>query len=518
MTRTTKFCAIYTRKSTDERLEMEFNSLDAQREACLAYIASQKAEGWQPIKKLYDDGGFSGGNIARPALAELLTDIKAGKVHTVVVYKIDRLTRSLTDFVKLVEVFDRHGVTFVSVTQSFNTTTSMGRLTLNVLLSFAQFEREVAGERIRDKIAASKKKGMFMGGVPPIGYKVKNRQLVVDTENAKITKHIFERYLAFGSTIELANELKAQGIKSPNRISEKGIKYEGAVFSRGALQQILTNPMYIGKLRHKNIVYDGQHQGIIPVEIWNKVQGRLKSQAVSARGSKKSADLNLLRKLLFDAEGYPYKPTFANKNSKRYRYYVCEGRDVSPKLPAHEIETTAEQSIRGCLISPKKAAEMLGLHEEYDCYLLNKIAEDCPCIPVHELLSETVKKVTVSSTKVIISLDIAALRKLLSRHIKTDFPDYEFRSTHDIDVPYVRARASKGAIVIQPEGNKKNILDLPPDRLKKLVQGIIWRNEHHAGRAVKEIAIREACSESYVGTAITGSFEILQSAFPASAR
>ena len=490
-----------------------------QREACLAYITSQKSEGWQPIKKQYDDGGFSGGNIERPALVELLSDIKAGKINTVVVYKIDRLTRSLTDFVKLVEVFDQHGVTFVSVTQSFNTTTSMGRLTLNVLLSFAQFEREVAGERIRDKIAASKKKGMFMGGVPPLGYMVKKRQLIIDTKHAEITKHIFERYLALGSTIKLVNELKKRDIKSPGRTSEKGIKYEGAIFSRGALQQILTNLMYIGKIRHKNTVYDGQHQGIISQELWNKVQDRLQGQAMSARGSKKAADPNFLRKLLFDVDGHPYKPTFSNKHGKRYRYYVCDkDNDDSPKLPAHEIETTVELSIRACLSSTEKAAAMLCLHEGDDCYLLNKISEHCNSISVHELLSGIVKKITISSTKVNISLDVATLRKLLSRHIKSDFPNHEFGSTHDIDVPYVRARASKGAIVIQPEGAKKDILDLPPDRWKKLVQGMIWSNEHRAGTAVKEIAAREACSESYVGTAIISSFEILQSALPAAAR
>ena len=229
---TTKYCAVYTRKSTDERLEMEFNSLDAQRESCLAYIASQKAEGWQPVKKLYDDGGFSGGNIARPALTELLADIKAGKVHIVVVYKIDRLTRSLMDFAKLVEIFDGHGVTFVSVTQSFNTTTSMGRLTLNVLLSFAQFEREVAGERIRDKIAASKRKGMFMGGVPPLGYRVENRQLLVDEQNAKITKHIFERYLALGSTLDLAAELREACGSGLSADQQKQLDHLIAVYKR----------------------------------------------------------------------------------------------------------------------------------------------------------------------------------------------------------------------------------------------------------------------------------------------
>lgn len=212
-----KNCAIYTRKSTDERLDMEFNSLDAQREACLNYIASQKSEGWVPVLDEYDDGGFSGGNMDRPALMRLMEDIKAGKIQTVVVYKIDRLTRSLMDFAKLVEVFDAHGVTFVSITQSFNTTTSMGRLTLNVLLSFAQFEREVAGERIRDKIAASKRKGMWTGGTVPLGYDVENRKLVVNTDEAARVRHIFQRYLELGNLNDLYQDLNRRNVKGNSR-------------------------------------------------------------------------------------------------------------------------------------------------------------------------------------------------------------------------------------------------------------------------------------------------------------
>jgi DNA invertase Pin-like site-specific DNA recombinase len=505
----TKYCAVYTRKSTDERLEMEFNSLDAQRESCLAYIASQKAEGWQPVKKLYDDGGFSGRNIGRPALTELLADIKAGKVNIVVVYKIDRLTRSLMDFAKLVEIFDGHGVTFVSVTQSFNTTTSMGRLTLNVLLSFAQFEREVAGERIRDKIAASKRKGMFMGGVPPLGYRVENRQLLVDEQNAKITKHIFERYLALGSTLDLAAELKEKNIKSPDRVSEKGLKYDGAIFSKGALHQILTNPMYIGKTRHKDALYDGQHKGIISVDMWSKVQDKLQNGAVSARGSTKAPDESLLRKILVDADGRSYRATFTNKSGKRYRYYACEKIDGAvSKLPAHEIETIVENDIRSCLCDIKKTAEIFHLDEEYDNYLLNKIIECSPCIPTSDLLGTAVKKVILTEMKVIISLDMAGLRKLILNHAKADFPNGEFKSTHELVVPYKKTRASKGAIVIKPEGGKKDMLDLPPQELKKLIQGFAWRDEHFNGLTIRQIAQREKVSDSYVGTQIFQTFEV----------
>ena len=505
---TTKYCAVYTRKSTDERLEMEFNSLDAQRESCLAYIASQKAEGWQPVKKLYDDGGFSGGNIGRPALTELLADIKAGKVHIVVVYKIDRLTRSLMDFAKLVEIFDGHGVTFVSVTQSFNTTTSMGRLTLNVLLSFAQFEREVAGERIRDKIAASKRKGMFMGGVPPLGYRVESRQLLVDEQNAKITKHIFERYLALGSTLDLAAELKDQGIKSPDRISEKGLKYDGAIFSKGAIHQILTNPVYIGKIRHKDTLYDGQHNGIISVDVWDEVQNRLQGGAASARGCTKFQDEKLLQKILFDADDKPYRATFTNKGGKRYRYYACLKLDSTvSKIPVHEIETIIEGALRDSLGNIKKAAEVLYLHEEYDNYLLNKIIECSTCISMRDLLTG-VKKITLTEMRVILSLDVANMRKLVSNQAKADFPDGGFKSIHEIVVPYKKTRVSKGAIVIQPEGGKKDMLDLPPPELKKLIQGFAWRDEHFKGLTIRQIAQREKVSDSYVGTQIFRTFEV----------
>jgi site-specific DNA recombinase len=503
----TKYCAIYTRKSTDERLEMEFNSLDAQRESCLAYIASQKSEGWQPVKKMYDDGGFSGGSMDRPALAELLADIKAGKVNIVVVYKIDRLTRSLMDFAKLVEVFDRHGVTFVSVTQSFNTTTSMGRLTLNVLLSFAQFEREVAGERIRDKIAASKRKGMFMGGVPPLGYRVENRQLIVDEKSAALAKYIFERYLALGSTLDLGAELKEKGIRSPDRISEKGLKYEGAVFSRGAIHQILTNPVYVGKIRHKDVMYDGQHKGIISADMWNEVQEKLQSSATSARGCTKFQDESPLQKILFDADSRSYRPTFTNKNGKRYRYYTCTKLNGTvSKIPAYEIESMVETAIKGCFSNLKKIAEVLCLNEEYDGHLLKKIAEHKSNIPVRDL-AMTIKKVTLTEVKLTVLLDVKGIRELVSNQLKADFPDEEFKSTHEIYMPYKKTRVAKGAIVIQPDNGKKDMFDLPPQELKKLIQGFGWRDEHFGGLTIRQIAQREKVSDSFVGKQIFRTFE-----------
>ena len=271
-------CAIYTRKSTDEGLDQEFNSLDAQREACAAYILSQKHEGWTALPTLYDDGGFSGGSMERPALKALLADVEARKIDVVVVYKVDRLTRALADFARIVAIFDAANVSFVSVTQAFNTTSSMGRLTLNVLLSFAQFEREVTAERIRDKIAASKKKGMWMGGAVPIGYRVEARKLVPHPEEAAQVRAIFERYLALGTVPKLQVELERSGQRSPLRISTSGKRSGGAVFSRGNLYALLTNPLVIGRIRHHDEVYPGQHPAIIEQELWDQVQERLAAE------------------------------------------------------------------------------------------------------------------------------------------------------------------------------------------------------------------------------------------------
>ena len=256
-------CAVYTRKSSEEGLEQDFNSLQAQREACEAFIKSQAGEGWRLVKTAYDDGGISGGTMERPALQRLLSDIDEGRIDVVVVYKVDRLTRSLADFAKMVEIFDAHHVSFVSITQQFNTTTSMGRLTLNVLLSFAQFEREVTGERIRDKIAASKKKGMWMGGFCSLGYDVRDRRLVVNQEESKLVRHIYKRYLELGSVRLLKHDLDRRGIVSKIRVSKNGTRSGGRSFSRGALYELLANPIYIGEIRHKKVRHPGQHEAIL---------------------------------------------------------------------------------------------------------------------------------------------------------------------------------------------------------------------------------------------------------------
>jgi DNA invertase Pin-like site-specific DNA recombinase len=315
-------CAVYTRKSTEDGLEQEFNSLDAQYEACAAYAVSQRHEGWVLLPDRYDDGGFSGGNMARPGLQRLLADITAGKIDVILVYKIDRLTRSLADFAKIVEVLDKAGASFVSITQSFNTTTSMGRLTLNMLLSFAQFEREVTGERIRDKIAASKRKGMWMGGPVPLGYAVENRKLVPHDAEAKLVRHIMERYLELGSVVELADELNAQGHRTKVQHRTSGPHRGGCLFRRGTLYHLLSNRIYIGELCHKGEYFPAEHTPIVPFELWDRVQAKLKDGACGSSRRLRAKQPSLLTGFVFDGEGRAMTSTHATKPGRRYRYYV----------------------------------------------------------------------------------------------------------------------------------------------------------------------------------------------------
>ena len=317
-------CAIYTRKSTEEGLEQDFNSLDAQREACEAFILSQKHEGWMALPTQYDDGGYSGGTLERPALQRLLDDIRGSKVDVVVVYKIDRLTRSLLDFAKIVEVFDAHSVSFVSITQAFNTATSMGRLTLNVLLSFAQFEREVTAERSRDKIAASKKKGMWMGGYPPLGYDVKDRKLVVNEAEAETVRYIFRRYQELGSVQLLKEHVDGANIVSKNRMAPDGRLYGGKSIARGALYHMLQNRIYRGEIVHRDQFYPGEHAPIIDEDLWQQVQTILGANRVDRGAGKGSRHLSLLAGLIYDAHGEPMTPSHAVKKSVRYRYYVSK--------------------------------------------------------------------------------------------------------------------------------------------------------------------------------------------------
>ncbi|CCV15563.1 recombinase family protein [Mesorhizobium sp. STM 4661] len=349
-------CAIYTRKSTEEGLEQEFNSLDAQREACVAFIASQVGLGWKLVPDHYDDGGISGGTMERPALKRLLQDIRDIKVDVVVVYKIDRLTRSLMDFSKIVEIFDASSVSFVSVTQQFNTTTSMGRLTLNVLLSFAQFEREVTAERIRDKIAASKKKGMWMGGVVPLGYRVEDRKLVIDETEAQTVRHLFDRYLTLKSVRDLVDEVASDGLLTRSRQRKDGSVAVTMPFGRGNLYHLLSNPIYIGKIRHKDQVYDGEHEPIVTSATFEEAQALLASQAPRRRSESNVTQPHLLTGLLFDEAGEKLRSVYANKQGVRYRYYISkqfvdQRRNGSDgwRLPAPALESVVEHRLNRIL-------------------------------------------------------------------------------------------------------------------------------------------------------------------------
>jgi site-specific DNA recombinase len=371
--------AIYTRVSTDQGLEQDFNSLDAQRDASEAYIKSQAHEGWRLIRDHYDDGGFSGGSMDRPALQNLLADVQARRIDVIVVYKVDRLTRSLADFAKLVETFDAHGVSFVSVTQSFNTTTSMGRLTLNVLLSFAQFEREVTGERIRDKIAASKKKGIWMGGVVPLGYRVENRALHIAEDHAKIVLSLFRRYLEAGSVVRLKHQLDAEDFRLPVRIDGVGRSTGGGLISRGHIYKILSNSIYVGRIAHKGQVHEGQQPPIVTQDLWNDVRQSLGDHLGAARTkrTRQSSDALLTGKL-YDDMDRRMSPTWAKKGCKRWRYYVSQATlhgDKSKagsvvRVPAADVETLVAEAVGR--LSPDHAASQTDIRNLIDRVVISK--------------------------------------------------------------------------------------------------------------------------------------------------
>ena len=353
-------CAIYTRKSSEEGLEQDFNSLDAQYEACAAYILSQASEGWSLLDRRYDDGGLSGGTLERPSLRRLLSDIEAGLIDIVVVYKVDRLTRSLLDFSRLVETMDAAEVSFVSVTQSFNTTNSMGRLTLNMLLSFAQFEREVTAERIRDKIAASKAKGMWMGGTPPLAYEPDGRTLKIVPEHAEVIRSLFELYDKLGTVPRLQDRLEDEGVTVPVRIIGKGRQIGGKPFLRAQLYRLLSNPVYIGKIAHRGTIHDGQHDAIIEQALWDRVQARLKGNAQGEQRAKTVKSASLLAGRCFDAAGAALVATHAVKDTRRYRYYVsrslqhgkASNQGGGMRIPAMELEKAVAQRIADWLGNP----------------------------------------------------------------------------------------------------------------------------------------------------------------------
>ena len=368
-------CAVYTRKSSEEGLDQEYNSIDAQRDAGHAYIASQRAEGWIPVADDYDDPAFSGGNMERPGLKRLMADIEAGKIDVVVIYKIDRLTRSLADFSKMVEVFERQGVSFVSVTQQFNTTTSMGRLMLNVLLSFAQFEREVTGERIRDKIAASKRKGMWMGGVPPLGYDVENRRLVPNPQEAKLIRHIFTRFVELGSSTKLVKELKLDGVTSKAWTTQDGKVREGKPIDKGLVYKLLGNRTYLGELRHKEQWYQAEHLPIVDQPVWDSVHAILATNGRSRANATRATTPFLLKGIVFGHDGRALTPWHSTKKTtgKRYRYYLPmrdltehAGASGLPRMPAAELESAVLDQLRNILRAPNLLSDLVPQAKKLD--------------------------------------------------------------------------------------------------------------------------------------------------------
>ncbi|MHA6724311.1 recombinase family protein [Sphingomonas sp. RS2018] len=424
-------CAIYTRKSSDEGLEQAFNSLDAQREACAAYILSQASEGWTALPEIYDDGGLSGGTLERPALQRLLAEVDAGRVDIIVVYKVDRLTRSLFDFAKLVERLDAGKVSFVSVTQSFNTTTSMGRLTLNMLLSFAQFEREVTAERIRDKIAASKARGMWMGGTPPIGYAPDGRTLVIVEQEAVQVRDIFARYLRLGTVRLVADELVRDRLTTPPRVNGKGGTYGGCAWSRGQIYKLLSNPVYIGMIEHKGTRYQGLHRGIVDPDIFEQVQRKLAENLQGHRSRAYVQNASLLAGKVEDEQGHPLICDHASKGNTRYRYYATRhGAGDELRIPARELETIVTDRIAAALANPIALASDLGLPLDADT-LRRVTSATAPAVVTRNrpILEALIQRVRIAHDAVQIDCTSAELAKLLNLPAPTDTATMTLAST-----------------------------------------------------------------------------------------
>ena len=511
-------CAIYTRKSSEEGLDQEFNSLHAQREACEAYIKSQRHEGWSCIPQAYDDGGLSGATLDRPALQQLLADIQAGRVDIIVCYKVDRLTRSLADFAKIVEIFDAKGVSFVSVTQQFNRTTSMGRLTLNVLLSFAQFEREVTGERIRDKIAASKKKGMWMGGVPPLGYRCRDHKLIVIPAEAETVRHIFRRYAALASVRFLQQELDAAGVRSKSWISTAGRRWGDKAIVRGALYTMLRNPIYRGQIRHKDQNYPGEHERIIDEPLWEEVQAKLAANAVKRATRERRLSPSLLVGLLYDREGHRMTPSHAVKNGMGYRYYVshplvCKTREAAPeglRIAAVEIERIVRSEIGELISSPARLAEALGPYFETageQQELLRRAVEvaagrpELPAAQLRAALAMLCRHLAVCSERADIEISARGLHAFLRGEPATTLEAMNSDQPLLLSFPARLCRIGQGKrlvidAVLQPGASGRP----DPKLIKLLVRAHRLKEKLRAvrGTRIVELALQEELSPSYV--------------------
>jgi site-specific DNA recombinase len=484
---------------------MSFNSLDAQRAACEAYVLSQLHEGWTTIPIMYDDGGFSGGNMERPGLKRLLAAISAGQVDTVVVYKVDRLTRSLSDFAKIVETFDSKGITFVSVTQQFNTTSSMGRLTLNVLLSFAQFEREVTGERIRDKVAASKKKGIWMGGKVPLGYDLGQRELIVNPEEAEQVREIFRQYLRLGSVLTLAEHLRVSGIRSKQWTSRKGVTSGGVVFSRGSLYYLLASPIYIGKLVHKDKVHDGLHEPIIDQETWDETRAMMKSHEPNRNGPPSSDSQRFLRGLLYLQDGRRLGPTHATKGTRRYPYYFADAdlasRAEGVRLPALELERTVAEAVRSFLENPLQLSEHFSALPIRDTQRLLASAQE-KALKLAEvattasrlMIRSMLVRVTIQNSELSIEIDRASLVPEVS-----DSPGAPASSTPiKLTVPYEIARRGRQVRLVIT-GNASAEQAPIPSLIRAVAMARDWAARIEAGEVfeLNELARESGIERSY---------------------
>ena len=498
-------CAIYTRKSSEEGLEQDFNSLDAQREACEAYIRSQAGEGWRLVRTHYDDGGYSGGTLDRPALEQLLADIDAKRIDTVVVYKVDRLTRSLADFAKIVEVMDAHAVSFVSVTQQFNTTTSMGRLTLNMLLSFAQFEREVTGERIRDKIAASKRKGLWMGGPVPLGYEPNGRTLAILEAEAETVRTLFRLYLELGTVRRVKEEADGLGLTTKVRSGADQRMRGGHPLSRGHIYHLLSNPIYAGRIPHKGESYEGQHPAIIDPERWDAVQKQLAAQAPDRPARTGASNRSPLRGKLFDEAGALLTPSHAVKSGRRYRYYVS--RDPTPSAKAN---TASDRSRRWRL--PAREIERL-VGEAVVAFFADRaeLARVAREAQIHEAriseLLEEVRRWSGKPLEVVQRVDLGAEEMTVHVDLSRFLGEEDAVVRHVIPAR-IRRRGVEMRLVLDG-GNKGSGDDrVDPALVKAIVRGRQWFEDLASGRvrSLLEIAEAEGVSDRYVGHLIPLAF------------
>ncbi len=500
-------CAIYTRKSSEEGLEQDFNSLDAQREACAAYIRSQASQGWTELAERYDDGGISGGTLERPALKRLMDDVAAGRIDIVVVYKVDRLSRSLFDFAKLVEAFEEADASFVSITQAFNTTSSMGRLTLNMLLSFAQFEREVTAERIRDKIAASKARGMWMGGTPPLGYRPDGRSLAVVDEHAAIIRHIFTRYLALGNVRQLETELKEQGIIAPQRTSNGGKPLGGVPFSRGTLYLILKRVTYTGRIAHGEKIYPGNHPAIIDVATFDAVQEKLADNTQGQQRTR-SASQSLLAGKIVDSKGEPLIVTHTAKpagkgegGTSRYRYYIsralAQGDSVTGiRVPAREIETLVTNRIATLFDDPIELMATAWLDLPADRYA--DVAERCRELAARQRQRQAdalalIEQVQVHDTRIDLVCRTSDIAAALDASTHPDAP-----ATIMLSETVRLTRSGRAMRLIQGDGQASTSV---PDRslTRLLVQARGWWTELRQGEIdITRLAEREQVSAAYI--------------------